>query len=402
MSKRHLPRITIVTPSFNQGKFIERTIESVLGQNYPQLEYIVVDGDSTDETLDILKRYGDRLQWISEKDSGQSEAINKGFLMAKGEIVAWLNSDDVYLPGALETVARYFAAHPDVMMIYGEGYMIDQDDKVKMRFPFTEPRFDLWKLIYYGDYILQQSTFFRRSLFDSIELLDEALHYGMDWDLFIRIGKRFRVDYIPEYLGCIREHGEAKTSTGGSKRFRELKCIIRKHGILRFPLSYFHYAWDAYGKPWFENGGGASQSPTGRLNVLNFLRSILSYLFSTYAKRCEQGYYSDGWISRKGMVLLQEPAPQKKKSHLVLEGEAFAPNVPFRVRVVVNRKIRKSFAIRHLGAFQLKLDFPPSFGCQDSFHVEIGSSRSFSPRRLTGSADERRLAFIVKRISIEG
>ena len=261
-AKRLLPKITIVTPSFNQGKFIERTIKSVLSQNYPNLEYIVVDGGSTDETLDILKKYEKHLRWISEQDTGQSEAINKGFRMATGEIVAWLNSDDTYLPNALKTVGQYFAGHPDVMMVYGEGYIIDENDNRKRRFPFTEPKFDLWKLIYYSDYILQQATFFRRSTFETIALLNEDLHYGMDWDLFIRIGKRFPVEYIPEYLACIREHGEAKTSVGGRKRFRELVGIIRNHGQLRYPQSYINYAWSTYGDFLRTDGDSSSGQKT--------------------------------------------------------------------------------------------------------------------------------------------
>jgi glycosyltransferase involved in cell wall biosynthesis len=137
------PKVSIITPSFNQAGFIERTIQSVLSQDYPNIEYLVIDGGSNDETLEVLKKYEGRLQWISEKDSGQSEAINKGYRMATGEILTWLNSDDTLLPGAVSKAVAYFDEHPDVMMIYGEGYIIDENDKVKQRFPFTEPKFDL-------------------------------------------------------------------------------------------------------------------------------------------------------------------------------------------------------------------------------------------------------------------
>ena len=203
---------SIVTPSLNQGRFIEETIQTVLAQDYPNLEYLVVDGGSTDGTLEVLHKYDGQLKWISEPDRGQSHAINKGLQLAQGSVLAWLNADDTYLPGTLKKVSEYLERHPDVMMVYGEGYLIDEKSQSKGRFPATEP-FNLWRLIYYQDYILQQTVFIRKEVFDQISMLDEDLHYGMDWDLWIRIGKRFKVAYIPEYLGNLREHTNTKTQT---------------------------------------------------------------------------------------------------------------------------------------------------------------------------------------------
>src|SRR5436190_2267527 len=146
--------VTVVTPSYNQGRFIRATIESVLSQDYPHIEYIVMDGGSSDETAAVVSEYGTRLQWISERDRGQSHAINKGFRLARGEIVSWLNSDDVILPGAVAHAVRAFERNPLLGAVYGEGYQIDIDGNVKHRFFATEP-FNLWKLIYLSDYILQ-------------------------------------------------------------------------------------------------------------------------------------------------------------------------------------------------------------------------------------------------------
>lgn len=398
-SKMVLPSITIVTPSFNQGKFIERTIQSVLGQNYPNLEYIVVDGGSTDDTLNVLKKFEGRLRWISEKDSGQSEAINKGFRLAKGEIVAWLNSDDVYLPGALEKVGRYFAAHPDVAMVYGEGYMIDENDAIKSRFPFTEPKFDLWKLIYFGDYILQQSTFFRRSIFDTIELLGESLHYTMDWDLFIRIGKRFRIDYLPEYLGSIREHSEAKTATGGPTRFREIKQIIRRHGVLRYPLAYFNYMWDAYG--WSINDGGKTGLLTTiRSKMQSAFKRVLERAFEWYRRRLQQGVYSDGWIAKKAMIVLPNLNPDGRMKRLEVAGEFNGFNTPAEVAVRVNKKRLTKIEVDRPGHFTFTAWLSNDLERADCYHVQFECSRSFVPSALGVSTDSRNLAFLLKSVGV--
>ena len=182
------PLVSIVTPSYNQGPFIRATIESVLSQDYPDIEYIIMDGGSTDETASVVKDYSSRLTWISEKDRGQSHAINKGFQMAKGSVVAWMNSDDVYLPGAVSRGTAELVANPRFGAVYGEGYLIDRVGKITKRFPVTEP-FNLWKLVHLSDYILQQTVFFRCSVFDDIGWVDEDLHYVMDWDLLIRIGE---------------------------------------------------------------------------------------------------------------------------------------------------------------------------------------------------------------------
>lgn len=400
-----LPIVSIVTPSFNQAAFIERTIHSVLSQNYPNLEYIVVDGGSTDGTLEILKKYEGRLRWISEKDNGQSNAINKGFRMAKGEILGWLNSDDIYLRGALDRIARHFAAHDETMMVYGEGYIIDEKDRVKCRFPFTEPKFDLGKLIYHGDYILQQSTFFRRGIFDHIGMIDESLHYGMDWDLFIRIGKRFRVDYIPEFMGCIREHNLAKTSVGGKRRFGELVQIIRKHGILRYPPSYWNYAWDAYGKNLV--GADVDEHRTTRLRkwFIESAKRILQRVLSFYLKRLQQGHYSDGWVGKRAMFVLPNFNPNLHTGKLLIEGEAHPPNVPLRITIIVSGKtqqgqvkVSNSYLAEKAGEIRLSLDLPADLAQSECFHVQVKNNKTFVPRSLGISSDARALGFLLKKI----
>jgi glycosyltransferase involved in cell wall biosynthesis len=239
------PRISIVTPTLNQGKYIEKTIQSVLNQEYENFEYLVIDGGSKDSTLDILRRYEGRLQWWSEKDRGQADAINKGIRRASGEILGYLNSDDFYEPGAFSKVVAYFQENPDVDMVYGEGYLIKEDGTGKRRFPSTEPQFDLWRLTHVWDYILQQSTFFKRDLVQRIGYFNESLHSGLDWDYWIRAGKHGKVGYIPEYLGTLREYDEAKSFSGGFRRVKELYRIVHAHtGELWPPPCIMIYAFD--------------------------------------------------------------------------------------------------------------------------------------------------------------
>jgi glycosyltransferase involved in cell wall biosynthesis len=298
------PLVTIVTPSFNQGRFLRATIDSVLSQDYPRIEYIVMDGGSTDESKAIAGEYGDRLVWISEKDRGQAHAINKGFRMAQGEIVAWLNSDDTILPGAVSHAVRAFENKPGAGAVYGEGYQIDIDGNIKCRFPGTEP-FNLWKLVYLHDYILQQTVYFRRSVFGEIGYLDESLNWGMDWDVLVRIGKRYMLEYIPEYMGCLREYSEAKTSTGSGERFWELVRILRRHTGRRYPPGYIVYGLDTYGKIWDEwierwtPGFLRQPSAWFRKRLFHATRHVIDRTVLE-----AQGWYADGWASPKVSYML--------------------------------------------------------------------------------------------------
>jgi glycosyltransferase involved in cell wall biosynthesis len=239
------PRVSIVTPSYNQGRFIRATIESVLSQDYPDVEYIIMDGGSTDETAAIAKEYASRLTFISEPDRGQAHAINKGWAMSTGPILAWLNSDDVLLPGAVRNAVDAIARHPEAGAVYGDGNRIDADGGLLGPFDCTGP-FDLWKLIHLEDYILQQTVFFRRDALRAAGWLREDLHYVMDWDILIRIGKQRGLHYIAKPMGCIREYPEAKSFAGGKARLREIAALMKEHAGTRFTPGYFVYALHAW------------------------------------------------------------------------------------------------------------------------------------------------------------
>ncbi|PTL36668.1 hypothetical protein CLG94_03015 [Candidatus Methylomirabilis limnetica] len=394
------PLVSIVTPSYNQGRFIEETILSVLTQDYPNIEYIVIDGASTDNTLDILKKYEGRLTWISEPDLGQSHAINKGFRMAKGEILAWLNSDDTYLPGAIGKVVQHFQANPAAMMVYGEGYLIDEHSRIKQRFPYTE-EFNLWKLIYLWDNILQQTAFFRGQIFDHIDLLDENLHYGMDWDLWIRIGKKFRVDYIPEYLGNLREYSEAKTFSGGTTRFNELVSLMRRHGTMRFPPAYFTYGFGTYNRTMF--GRLAHQYPHAYRFLFSMPRLLgqrVCSLITRYLVTHSQGYYSDGWATPKAHFLLVNPG---QASYLRLEGECINLRRGFYtvIRARANGRPLGDPITVFPGHFKLEWPIPEEMRSSDIFEVTLLSTRWHRPPLAGANTDRRRLSYRVTRIAAE-
>jgi len=230
------PRISIVTPSFNQAEFIERTLKSVLDQSYPNLEFYVQDGGSRDGTTDVLGRYGHRLTgWASRPDNGQSQAINAGFANTSGEIMAWLNSDDMLLPGALAYVAEYFCCHPDVDVIYGHRVLIDENDREIGR--WIVPAHD-GKVLSWEDFIPQETMFWRRRIWEKAGgQIDESFRFAMDWDLIIRFrdaGARF--SRLPRFIGGFRIHPRQKTSAEISKiGFQEMDRI-RQRLLGRVPL----------------------------------------------------------------------------------------------------------------------------------------------------------------------
>jgi Glycosyltransferases, probably involved in cell wall biogenesis len=222
-----LPTITLVTPSFNQARYIERTIRSVIAQEYSALEWIVVDAMSTDETAEILDRYRDLpfLRVIREPDRGQTDAINKGLRQGHGEIAGWLNSDDELLPGALHAVARAFAAAPEAVAVYGAGRKVDEEGRLLKHVP-SRP-FDP-ALLRTAFYILQPAFFFRRQLVLDLGGLDEALHYAMDWELAMRLAERGPFATVNEELAALRCYAGTKTEGGGWQRFEEIARIGRR------------------------------------------------------------------------------------------------------------------------------------------------------------------------------
>lgn len=222
-----LPVITLVTPSFNQAEFLERTIQSVVAQEYPALDWIIVDAMSTDGTKEILDRYRELpfLRIIREPDHGQTDAINKGLRVGRGEIAGWLNSDDELLPGALRAIGEAFARNERAVLVYGGGRKIDTRGSLLKK--ISAKPFDR-RLLRTAFYILQPSMFFRRELAVKLGGLDESLHYVMDWELALRLAEAGEVVRIDAELSALRCYPGTKTEAGGWKRFAEIAAVGRK------------------------------------------------------------------------------------------------------------------------------------------------------------------------------
>ncbi|NEP20468.1 MAG: glycosyltransferase [Leptolyngbya sp. SIO4C1] len=220
-----LPTFSVVTPSFQQGQFIERTIQSVVAQDYSNFEYVVCDGGSRDRTIEILEQYTQHLRWISEPDQGQAHAVNKGIALTTGEIIAWINSDDIYYPQAFRQVATFFIEHPDTLAVYGQADWIDVSDHAVAAYP-TQP----WSYSQLTKecYLCQPAVFFKRDLVRQAGGLNNALQYCMDYELWLRYGQFTSFGYIPTKLAASRIYSQNKTFSDRLKVHHEVNYMQKE------------------------------------------------------------------------------------------------------------------------------------------------------------------------------
>lgn len=239
------PLVSIVTPSYNQGIFIERTINSVLSQDYQNIEYWVIDGGSSDNTIDILEKYNDsRFHWLSEKDDGQTNAINKGLKLTNGQIQAFLNSDDLYLPKTISKVVNFLQENSTIDMVYGKCEFTDKDDNIIGTFGESQgsinPNKNNFKrMVYQGDSFPQPTTFWRRSVTEKTGLFNESLNYTMDYDFFLRVSKDFNISYIDSVLAYYRLHADSKTVSQEKLHWQEAMNVSLQYGLRKTDLWYW-------------------------------------------------------------------------------------------------------------------------------------------------------------------
>jgi glycosyltransferase involved in cell wall biosynthesis len=222
--------VTIITPSYNQGKYLRETMRSVLEQDYPFIEYLVIDGGSTDNSVDVIKSFERKLTyWCSETDKGQTDAINKGFSRARGDILAWINSDDTYNPGAVSQAVKYLQEHPEVGVVYGDLNFIDEDSRVIGKFPAAQT--DLQKLRRGYVHVPQPATFFRAELWQQVGPLDPSFFFAMDYDLWVRLAAVSRLQYLPGPVWAnFRMHLDAKTINADERCWPEMLRVHYRDG----------------------------------------------------------------------------------------------------------------------------------------------------------------------------
>jgi len=384
------PLVTVVTPSYNQGGFIRETLESVLAQDYPHIEHLVIDGGSTDETAAVVAEYSGRLSWICEPDRGQSDAINKGFRRARGDIVCWLNSDDVLMPLAVSKAVAEFERDADLKAVYGDAYRIDRQGQVIGEFPKAGPP-NLWKLVYHSDYISQPTVFLRRRALDEVGYLDESLHWGMDWDLFIRLGKQGRIAYIPQLLASQREYDDTKTASGGFRRFRELVRIMRRHGRRRYPPVFFAYGIDTCFNV-------VRRRSTFLLPVISRVAQVglplwKWFVLHTFARW--EGWYADEWATQTAHFLVH-----RNGDRIRIRGSL--PQISERLRgqrlqVSCNGVRLKEFPVA-FGDFEEVVALHKSIA-DELLEITIEAARWFVPSDEGLNDDPRRLAYLLREVA---
>ena len=388
-----LPLVSIITPSYNQGKYIRETIESVLKQSYPRIEYIVMDGGSTDNTVEILKEYGDRIVWRSQKDDGQADAVNKGISIAHGEIIGWLNSDDTYLESAVSKAVDFLTGHPQIDAVYGEGYYTDISSNITGRYP-TE-KFDYNRLAE-NCFICQPTVFFKKKALQNVGCLDKRLQLCMDYELWIRMAQKGRISYVPEYLATSRMYEENKTLSRRREVFEEICSVVKKY------YRYVPNSWIIGYADWLSHG------ERGVLFRFSLLRLFIKYNLSNFPysidvlgkalkRLCEKkevftGQYPDGWITSKYHT---ELTGKGKENILFLKGEHIWPlEDALEIKIYLEKKKIGHIKIVEKGIFQYKiyLDTPLH---EKEYSIDLICNKEFCPRALGINNDNRNLAFIL-------
>ena len=401
-----LPLVSIVTPSFNQGRYIGATIESVLGQDYPNLEYLVHDGGSTDGALEIIESYGDRLSLVAEPDNGQSDALNRGLRRARGDIVAWVNSDDVLLPGAVSAIVERFVAQPELALVYGDGYLIDPEGATVATCLLPEP--DLWEMVHlFNQVMLGPAAFFRRDALAEAGYVDERYRWVMDYDLFIKLSLRHPSAHLARPVAAVRVYEDTKSKSGGLARYRELMGMLAPYSTRRLPPATWYFLADTLQA----NAEGLASDPAapalGRRLASRVLEPCEAVKRAVFARA--HRHYAEGWIESGAELLVRAPRGD------ALEVEGLVPwelTEGQRLWVSVNGSLATTVELAP-GPFTLSVPVPrpgagrrvprrqqhPALGAT---LVRFDAARSWVPAAHGGSEDRRQLAFLLRSIGWAG
>jgi len=378
-----LPLISIITPSYNQAKYIRETIESVCSQNYPNIEHLVIDGGSTDGTLEILQSYvmpGDRFRYISERDRGQSHAVNKGLAMAKGDIIGWLNSDDTYLPGALRKVAVAFQENPHWGVAYGKALFIDSAGQV-VRACHVEPFKPI--RLFEGCIIAQPAAFLRKEVFASLGGVEESLRFCMDYDLWIRAAKEYIMGFVDDFLANSRQHDECKTLTQWAD--------VGLPEIMDTNMKYFA----AISNEWIIEyiRSRKDKNPLRLLHEFKTRRVLGASPVVSGMNR-----YEDSWVPPRFKISVMA-SPLVSLSHLILVGGHILPSFVSRKRnslhftVFVDGMLLGDYAVE-TGRFVLEIPLSPAM--TQNGKIEIFLSDSFVPAIEGLNSDYRALSCLIE------
>jgi len=384
MVHEQLPLVSVITPSYNQAGFIRETIESVLTQDYPNIELIVVDGGSTDGTIELLKSYvdaDDRFRYISEPDRGQSHAINKGLHMARGPIIGWLNSDDTYLPGAVRKAVEMFRDRPHYAIVYGKAHYIDAFGQVTGDFnvqPFEKDK------LYETCIICQPAAFIRRDVFVRMGGVDESLKFCMDYDLWIRVSNQHPMGYLDDFLANSRLHDACKSVTSWAD--------VGIPEIIRTCLRHYR----SVSGTWLTEYMRVNGQSMGPQWLVEQLKS--QYILGDTPAVIAMNRHHDGWVPPRFKMVLAA-APGDPIRSVWIKGKHLIPYLRrraghLRIAVYVNGRRVKRFAIR-AGSFAIEI---PIATKRTQVIVELRSPNRLIPARAGINSDRRHLSYAVDEV----